>query len=169
MHVKCWLSGNIASRALVLNCSAGILSSETRMAADKIGLVLWEWTGHMKVTLLIRKKRGSWLDPFAPHVACLLSLTLLVGIISTYSGRIRDNTFITMCSDLSEVMHTMCITAWDTLSSHPALQKDWGKGMENTWILPLSSALLLFSCLRAFYQCYQVWVNFSVILLYVGW
>lgn len=165
MHVKCWLGRNIASRALVLNCSAGNLSSEERMAADKLRLVLQEWTRHVKVTILTQKKRDSWLHPSARCVdllvVCwLLSFTLLVGIISPCTGGICGKFFITMSAK-------PCITAWYT--SHPALQKDWGKGMENTWNLPLSSALLLFSCLRVFYQCYQVQVNFSVILFYVGW
>lgn len=63
--------------------------------------------------------------------------------------------FITTCSDVRRVMHSY-ITAWYTSASHPALQMDWGEGMENTWILLLSSALRLFSYIKVFYQCHQV-------------
>lgn len=59
VHVKCWLGRKIASAVSVSSCSAGVLSSEARMVADRLGLVLWEGINKVEVTISILKKRGS--------------------------------------------------------------------------------------------------------------
>lgn len=66
--VKCWLGREIASRAPFSSCSAGVCSSEARMVADKLGLVLWEWISKVKVTISVLKKRDSWFHLPAPYL-----------------------------------------------------------------------------------------------------
>lgn len=107
------------------------------------------------------KEKGQLTSPLSP--LCWFTAWLMTAVINTIG---RNNFYICWRRMLAKSCRTALCK-----SSHPALQKDWGKGMENTWTLPLSSALLFvfFSCLRVFYQCYQVWVNFSVILFYAGW
>lgn len=59
---------------VVSNCSAGILSSEARMAADKLRLPLWEQISQVEVTCLILKKKG--VVDFSPHSSSLPTLLL---------------------------------------------------------------------------------------------